>query len=355
MRKNRIIYSVVFIYALVLFLFYHNFFFFYMLLVVAVLPFISWYTSKRVWQKTELKAKVHLLTVGSGNDIPVEFTTVNPSLFPLPGIKAEFIVENHFYPNTEVQEINLPIRKGNNTFTWNIKSVYAGRVSIKGKETTVQDYLGLVLFRRRWDCELSVSVVPPESDVIMNVIETALTDGDEQERDNAAASEDVTQIKQFREYIPGDRMQRVNWKISAKHENLYVKEFEKEYNQTLTLLVELRRDREETGFLDELITAFYSAAVKLLEMEIKFRVQWYDCETQRFMTENVEEPDSLLYALQQMYLMQSYTEYYAFEQYKELPHGKNDLTVYFTSPSFGAVDDSHKIGTYKESVSLICL
>ena len=74
----------------------------------------------------------------------------------------------------------------------------------------------------------------------------------------------------LRLYAPGDRMQRVNWKISAKYDDLYVKEFELMYDRTLTLLIELRRDSDEVGFLDELITAFYSAALRLIELEITF-------------------------------------------------------------------------------------
>ena len=355
MLKNRIEYGIAFAASIILFLFYHNFFFFYLLCVVLALPVISYFVSKQVWAKIEVNANIPLITVAADNDIPIDFKVKNQSVLPMPGVRLEYIVDNHFYPNNEIQEMSLPLRKGEHNYKWNIKSIYAGNVRVISKKMRMQDYLGLFVFTRDWQCECSVSVIPIGSDVIMSVIEKTVSEGDEQEKDTLNSTEDVTQIKQFREYIPGDRMQKVNWKISAKQDTLYVKEYEQEFNQTLTLLVELRRDREEIGFLDEIITAFYSAAQKLLEMEIKFRVQWYDCFSNRFMSEFVDEPDGLLDALRQMYMMESYTEYYAFENYKEAPHKEFDMAIYFTSHTFAGADDSQRIGTYKESVALICL
>lgn len=354
MLRNRIGYFNMLAAMIVLFIFYHNFFFCFALILIALLPFISYFLSKRVWQQLEVKAEIPLMYIGTGNDVNIKFTVKNDK-YPMPGIRAEYTVDNGFYPNKEIQEMSLPLRKGTHSYDWSIKSVYAGRIRLTGKTLKMQDFLGLYVFTKEWDCEAAISAIPPESDIIMDIIEEALTNGNEQDNDSGNAVEDVTQIKEFREYIPGDRLQRVNWKISAKHDNLFVKVFEMEYNRTLTLLVELYRDSDSIGFLDEVITAFYSAALKMIDLEMRFNVQWYDVESGRFVTEIVEEPDGLMDAIQQMYLASSYTEYHAYEKYKEAPHKPNDMTVYFTSPNFGGYDDSRRIGTYKERVAIICL
>jgi uncharacterized protein (DUF58 family) len=352
--RNRIEYGSICVTAVALFIFYHNFFFFYLLLAIALLPFASFLLSKYVFKNAKVYVSIPLISVGENNDIPVDFRTENPTRFPMPGVRLEYTVINNFYPNEETQEMSLPLRTGSNTFRWNIRSVYAGRVALTGSRLRMQDYTGLFVFEREWNENCSISVIPERSDIIMNVIENTMTQGDEQENDSSRTVDDVTQVKEFREYRPGDRIQRVNWKISSKRDELYVKDFEQEYNRTLTLLVELRRDTEEIGFLDELLTAFYSAAVKLLDLEMHFRVQWYDCETGRFMTELVSEPDGLDDALSQMYLMKSYTDYSAYTRYKDEPHGRYDTAIYFTSPSFSASGEYEIIGTFKERVTIIC-
>lgn len=353
--KNRIKYGFILLISAILLLFYHNFFFFYLMLVVALMPLLSYCVSKYVWNRFDILIDSPVLTVGSKNDIPIDFVLNNRTGLPMPGVHFDFTVENHYYPNDELQCVALPVRAGKSTYHWSVNSVYAGKIGISGIEIRMRDYLGLFTFRRKFNCEDDIYVIPTESDVIMNVIEDTFTEGDDQDNDSGYSVDDVTQIKEFREFIPGDRMQKVNWKISAKHDELYVKEYEQQYNRTLTLLVELRRDSEEVGFLDELITAFYSAAVKLLDMDMVFRVQWYDIETGRFLTETVSEQEDLEEALHQMYLMSTYTDYFAYEHYREEERGKGDMAIYFTSPSFGGYDESKKIGTYKERVALICL
>lgn len=355
MPRNRDEYFTIFVVSTVLFIFFHNFFFFWLLLVVLTLPVISFFVSRYVWNRLEVTAEIPFLTIGENNDIPVEFTVKNPTFLPLPGVRLQFTADNRYYPNEERQEMSLPIRKGEHKYTWSIQSVYSGRVSLHGDKMRAQDFMGLFVFKRDWECDAAVSVMPKQSDVIMNIIETTLTEGDEQEYDTGAVTENVSQVKEFRAYRPGDRMQRVNWKISAKHDELYVKEFEQEYNRNITLLVELRRDSEETGFLNELITAFYSAAAQLINMEIKFNVQWYNKELNAFQTQGVEEADGLTDVLEQMYMMSTYEDYYAFEHYKEAAHGKNDLAIYFTSPSFKNYNPDNKLGTFRERVDLICL
>ena len=355
MLKSRIKYGLTAAICLALFIFYHNFFFFYLFLVVALMPFVSYFASKYVWKKTDVKASIKLSSLGANNDIPIEFKVENKAGLPIQNVKFRFTAENGFYPNEEIQEMTLPVRRGTNVYGWSVKSIYAGRFIIKGIDMSMTDYLGLKKFERKWDCSAYIDIMPAQSDVIMNVVENVMTAGDDTEIDTADSTADVTQVKELREYRPGDRLQHINWKVSAKHEDLFVEEFEREYNRTLTLLVELRSDSEEIGFLDELITAFYSSALKLIEMEIRFYASWYDSSTESFRSELVEEEDGLLDVMSQMFMMSAYKDFCAYEKYRERPHGGNDAAVYFTSPSFEGADDNNIIGNYKEKVLLICL
>jgi uncharacterized protein (DUF58 family) len=346
---------MIFVCVLALLLFFHDYFFFVFFLAVLLLPLFSHLVARYVKNRLQVSVHIPVVSIGQENAIPIQFEVNNPTVFPMPGVHLSFYVENQFYPNQEQQDMVLPIRRGKRTYQWEITSIYAGRIRLLGRAFTMQDYLGLWVHRGEWTPESYVSVIPQRSQVVMEVISTALQEGDEQELDTVNSVEDVTQVKELREYRAGDRLQRVHWKLSTKQEELYVKEFEREYNQTLTLLVELRRDSEDVGFLDELITAFYSAACRLLDEDYHFQVQWYDCALGRFQTERVDEEDGLLDVLQQMYMMQSYEDYVAYEQYMSQPHKRQDLAIYFTSPAFSECDLEQRIGTYKERVMMVCL
>ena len=48
-------------------------------------------------------------------------------------------------------------------------------------------------------------------------------DGESYEKDRKG--EDASEIYDVREYRAGDRMQKVHWKLSAREDTIYIKEF----------------------------------------------------------------------------------------------------------------------------------
>lgn len=355
MRKNRLGYLCIFVMAVLLLLFYHNYFFFLLLIAVMGLPVFSYVVAKQVFGMLQVQVLIPVAFIEEKHEIPVQFIVKNSTIFPMPGLHFIFRVENQFYSNQEIQDMALPIYAGQQQYDWSVTSVYAGRICLKGEELRMQDYLGLFLFHREQKTESIVTVIPHKSRVIMNWVDSSIQEGEEQELDTVNSVEDVTQVKEIREYKPGDRLQRIHWKLSTKQEELYVKEYEREYNRTLTLLVELKQDSDEVGFLNEIITAFYSTACRLLEEEIRFQVQWFDCAGNRFQTERVEEEDGLLDVLQQMFMMQAYDGWMAYEKYKEQEHKSFDMAIYFTSVTFPEYNPETVVGTFEDKVMIVCI
>lgn len=60
--------------------------------------------------------------------------------------------------------------------------------------------------------------------------------------------EDYTGIKNIREYAPGDNIKKIHWKLSAKQNNLYTKEFELSANTKINVFI----DAYEDSFINDL-------------------------------------------------------------------------------------------------------
>lgn len=90
--------------------------------------------------------------------------------------------------------------------------------------------------------------------------------------------QDVSELFALHEYVPGEELRRVHWKLSSKLDKLVVREFGLPVGQPVTVLLETQA-REGVSSGDALSTCFDAAAslaARLLRSEISFDLAWMD-------------------------------------------------------------------------------
>ena len=98
--------------------------------------------------------------------------------------------------------------------------------------------------------------------------------------------QDVSEIFALREYVPGDEIRKIHWKLSGKTDRTMVRDFSLPLNYSVFLLLELTRGSEE--LVDVQVEIFLALSRTLLENGISHNMGWYDAAEERF---NVEELD----------------------------------------------------------------
>lgn len=94
-------------------------------------------------------------------------------------------------------------------------------------------------------------------------------DGESYARDRSG--DDSAEIYEVREYRAGDRLQKVHWKLSAKEDELYIKEFSYPLGAAVVVLLESgKRAAKENLFAE----AVLSVSMSLLEKECAHYVAW---------------------------------------------------------------------------------
>lgn len=69
------------------------------------------------------------------------------------------------------------------------------------------------------------------------------------------------EFMEYRQYVPGDDLKRIDWKLYARSDRLFVKEFEDETNTTCHILMDISKSMEYTsGGITKLEYASYLAA-----------------------------------------------------------------------------------------------
>ena len=131
---------------------------------------------------------------------------------------------------------------------------YAGCGFISIQELAVYDYLGWFQFSvKQLPQPVKVGVIPEipslsNANVILHTVsDIVLTQDDEEEESSAALSAQSMPGYVHRDYVPGDNLRRINWKMSAKRQKLMVRMDEAAATVRPAVILDLQPEQDETS------------------------------------------------------------------------------------------------------------
>ena len=149
-----------------------------------------------------------------------------------------FRAENRFYPNTTTHRLTVPVMRRSDSFTIPVESYDIGLVSVNIDKIILHDYLSLIRKEINVSLEASVPVLPKERN-IGDFPPAVPKDGPDEFTESENIGNISSDVKEIREYRPGDRLQRIHWKLSAKLDDLFVKEMAHTSTLAIILIPEL--------------------------------------------------------------------------------------------------------------------
>jgi uncharacterized protein (DUF58 family) len=152
-----------------------------------------------------------------------------------------FTAENSFYPNTVKHRLSIPLTRKTNSFTIPIDSFDIGLVTINIEKFILHDYLSIFRKEIPVSLESSVPILPKERN-IGDFPPAVPKDGPDEFTESENIGNISSDVKEIREYRPGDRLQRIHWKLSAKLDDLFVKEMAHTSSLAIILVPELCKD-----------------------------------------------------------------------------------------------------------------
>ncbi len=119
----------------------------------------------------------------------------------------------------------------------------------------ITDYLGIFKFRINRNDDISTKLfirpdikeIDDSGELIRNIYNT-LCDNDEDDTTDSVAGRSAFPGYEYREYIPGDSLKKINWKISTKRRKLFVR---KDESAGITLPDIIINNSETLSFEDE--------------------------------------------------------------------------------------------------------
>lgn len=310
--------------------FYNDYILWALLFVMLVTPIISYFITKRNKDKVTVKLNFDKVMVGENAYVKLKIIAENKSILPIENMHVHIKLNNRFYEAVDTQVINIsvaPFKSKEIEFGMNI--VYFGRVLANVEKVELYDIFGM------WKYEISANngseiICHPFAKVEIDEVPVSTDGSDDDEELQLIKGDDVSQISQIRDYIPGDKLQNIHWKLSAKEEELQVKEYSQPYSKDIILLVDLYK--EDAKGLNEVIKYVYAVGNDVIDQGRMFYLTWFDGETASMNKAEVNNVDELLIAMADMYYAKpAKNPMEAMDLYEKFSNTKKEVVIEVSS------------------------
>lgn len=186
---------------------------------------LAWSAARHI--TAQLKAPDTLI---KGRHFSAVMTLRTDSKLPVPFLRVGLQQDANFQPDDPRPVQSAMTAAEPLEIVFGMTAQYAGNGMISAGQLVVSDYLGLVSFPvKSVPVPLQVGVIPAVpsltgAGLLLHSISDAVLTQDEEEQESAATFSAQTQPGYVhRDYVPGDNLRRINWKLSAKRNKLMVR------------------------------------------------------------------------------------------------------------------------------------
>ena len=221
----------------------------------------------------------------------------NEQRFPLAPIHCRLKCENLLTGEARESVISFPLGgKEKDVIPFYLESQYCGSIRISIMYFKIYDVFGLWAVNVNCEEKAETIVLPLTFPLSLSVSTHMRKDVEAHEYSQNKAGSDPSETFAIREYHPGDNLHRIHWKLSAKFDELLIKEPGLPIQHSLLVLLEtnfLGNLELQPDIKDTLIEIMLSTCQKMTEEQISYEVAWRDHENDRFFHSHVQNIEDL--------------------------------------------------------------
>ena len=205
----------------------------------------------------------------------------NEGLLPTPFIKVKIIQidENGKSADENVFALSLPSMKSVD-FKSNIVMKRRGLYEVGIKEIELYDIFGLFKFKRSVNIIEEILVLPKRILMYGNAGKNILAE-DGEEKNKRKIGVDRTIVSHIRDYMEGDNINSVHWKLSSKKDELIVKVYDRPNDSNIMIIADMQAHEFEDSEIwedsgDAVVEASLALALKCVYEGKSCVLYWYD-------------------------------------------------------------------------------
>ena len=232
-----------------------------------------------------------------GKESLVKLVILNRCFVPVNRIRALIVVKDAMRRKKKKYWMTMPmVPKGESEFIQTVSFYGTGNYEIYLRKLRIYDITGLFGWNVRMKNQGAIQVMPELHDVpVRMTLATKNFYGEADVYDETTPGHDNSELFQVREYRPGDRLQNVHWKLTAKQDELIVKEHSlpKACPVILFLSYQPKKRRQLLNFME----AVASLSFSIMDAGCPHYVVWYDGSELDVKRARVDDEESLFYMI----------------------------------------------------------
>lgn len=339
---------VLLFFVLAFFFWFHRRRFYLLLLFAMVMAFLSSFAILRKnFRMPEFLLKAGQEVISLGDTTKARFLIQCNGYYPFSKIAVRYSVVNTREEKKHFLTDSYSAFHGQNEFGFDIKLSFCGIYRVTCEEIWVYDCFGLFA-KKPTDLPYADILVLPERVNEQFPIEKETLFSKEDIYSDPNAGQDVSEIKELREYREGDVLSKVHWKLSTKSEELIVKEYARLAG--VCLAVACAGDFTELKSMTEYYEMLYTLGLQFLEEEQYFELLYMSKSEGSLVSVRIDNSYDFKNCIQDMYY---HLESVSAQELKEAYEAENRkarllfLSVASMDSTYGQLAEYHNIGLYE--------
>ena len=295
----------------IMYYFLHSHFYFMLMVIMIVSPFVSIIMALVLRKFAQIEISAAINSIGKEyakqNDRAYFFVKL---LNKTPFISLDTVVymniKNTFFGTGGSHKMSMPIRMfSENKVEFPIVATLPGIVQVSIEKISIKDLMGFVKFNKKVSAESEITIMP---EIIgeYNYDKVSLEQGSLESEESSKKGNDFSDVQEIREYIPGDKLMSIHWKLSAKRDILMVKDRASMSDRQLVVLVELVKNT--SAQLNMILTSAYTLVNQIVNDGTTIRLMFWSTERYEYETTRIDYKADLDNAFEKIYYEKTYTD-----------------------------------------------
>ena len=219
----------------------------------------------------------------------------NPTWLPVLRMQCVLEAENRLNGlKKTAQIICFSMPKSNKRVALEIGDGYCGRIKLQVNQIRLYDCLGLIGVRCRREEYRSLTVQPDTFVQNLYLNSPAGVRNDSEVYSPDRPGEDMTEVFQIREYVEGDSLRQIHWKLTGKLDRLIVKEPSLPIIRSVLVFWERTVSSGDPVQIDAHAEVLVTLCRSLVEQSVQFTVGWNDPESRRCNLHQITNMDEMV-------------------------------------------------------------